>query len=322
MSESTHKIFNIIIAVAVSIGAWTFVVYNNDPMTEVKYKDVPIEFFGEDALANRGLGVSQVSTNSLDITLKQKRIDTNDITAEDISIIADVSDAAKGENGISLQISGPDGTQVAEAESRSISVEIEEADSIEKTIYVEYAEAPDQVEPVANKLTSTYATVIGAVSEVSRVDKVAALIPYNDSFEGTMNFTSGLTALDADGDPIDHLVIYPGEINFRAYPGVIKEVSLKVVTTDPDADKSDDDEETDDGYIRSYTAPETVIIKGAASVVEPLEQISTEYVNIDAMYEDQEVELTCILPDGIVFANDAAEPVMKVTVTRKSSEAH
>ena len=135
MSERGRKFLNIIIAIVVAIGGWIYVVYNNDPMTEVRYKDIPISFVGEHDLANRGLGISQISTETIDVTLKQKRIETSQITADDITVIADVSDAAEGENGISLQISGPSGTQVAEAERRAISVDVEESDTVEKQIY-------------------------------------------------------------------------------------------------------------------------------------------------------------------------------------------
>ena len=157
MSESIRKIINIMIAIIVAIVGWTYVIYNNDPMTEVKYKDIPVTVEGEDDLANRGLGVSQVSVETIDVTLRQKRVDTNSIAAEDITVIADVSDAVEGENGISLQISGPDGTQVAEAERRSISVEIEESATVEKKIYVEYDEEIPGIEPVTSNLTSTQA---------------------------------------------------------------------------------------------------------------------------------------------------------------------
>ena len=230
MSENGRKILNIIIAIVVAIGGWIYVVYNNDPMTEVRYKDIPVTFEGEEDLANRGLGISQTSTEVIDVTLRQKRIETSQITADDITVIADVSDAVEGENGISLQISGPSGTQVADAERRAIAVEVEESDTVEKEIYVEYRDDPEGIEPVTSNMTSTRATVMGAKSEVERVDRVTALISHSDTNNRVWNFTTGLTALDEDGDEIEHLVIYPDEINFKAYTGVTKTVKLNVVT--------------------------------------------------------------------------------------------
>lgn len=323
MSENGRRILNIIIAIIVAIGGWIYVVYNNDPMTEVRYKDIPVTFEGEEELANRGLGISQVNTDSLDVTLRQKRVDTNQITADDITVVADVSDAAEGENGISLQIAGPSGTQVAEAERRAISVEIEESDTVEKRIYVEYSDETEGVEPVTSNLTSTSATVMGAKSEIERVDKVVALITNKDTNNRVWNFTTGLTALDKNGDEIEHLVIYPKEINFKAYTGVTKTVKLNVVTEErnerTDSD-SDDEEEEGDGYTRTYSAPDTIVIKGAEDAVANVESISTELIDINNMYEDQEVELTYELPEGVHIAYESEGLVMKVKVTRKESE--
>ncbi len=319
MSENGRKIINIIIAVLVAIGGWIYVVYNNDPMTEVRYKDIPVSFVGEHDLANKGLGISQVSTETIDVTLRQKRIETSQITADDITVIADVSDAVEGENGISLQISGPSGTQVAESEKRAISVEIEESDSVEKTIYVDYKDDNEDIEPVTSNMTSTKATVMGAKSEVERVDRVVALISHSDTNNRVWNFTTGLSALDKDGDEIEHLVIYPDELNFRAYTGFTKTVKLNVVT-DEETESTGQDSE-DDGYTRTYSAPDTIVIKGSEDVIANVDAISTEQINISDMYEDQEVELTYDLPEGVHLAYESEGLVMKVKVARKETDS-
>lgn len=325
MSDNGRKILNIIIAVLVSIGAWTYVVYNNDPTTEVRYKDIPIVFEGEDALANNGLGVSQASVKSVDVTLRQKRVDTSHISSEDISVIADVSAAEEGENGISLKISGPDGTQVSSADKRSISVEVEEADTVEKKVYVEYEGGIPGAEPVVSSLTSSQATVIGAKSEIERVDRVAALLSHDDTTGRSKKFTTDLSALDEDGSVIEHLVIYPKEVNFIAFTGETKEVPLKVITEDPEKEKEKDqtdeeqaeaEEETGDGYERTYTAPDTIVIKGSPEVLEAVTEISTELIDIDSMYEDQEIEMTYVLPEGVHLANESLGLTINIKVTR------
>lgn len=322
MSENGRKILNIIIAIVVAIGGWIYVVYNNDPMTEVKYKDIPVSFVGEHDLANRGLGVSQTSTEIIDVTLRQKRIDTSQITADDITVIADVSDAVEGENGISLQISGPSGTQVAEAERKAISVEVEESDTVEKKIYVEYSDDNDDIEPVTSNMTSTVATVMGAQSEIERVDKVVSLIKNSETNNRVWNFTTGLTALDENGDEINHLVIYPDEINFKAYTGMTKTVKLNVITEDKSNDSSEASSEEDegDGYKRTYSAPETIVIKGAEDVIADIDAVSTELIDINNMYEDQELELTYDLPEGVHLAYESEGLTIKVKVTKEETD--
>lgn len=309
MSDGGRKMLNIIIALLVSLGAWIYVVYNNDPMTEVTYKDIPISFQGESTLANRGFGVSQASDDTIDIILKQPRVRTGEISAEDIEVVADVSDAVEGENGISLEISGPENTQVKEASKRSISVEIEEADSIEKEIIIEYLNNATSNEPVASAASSSRATVIGAASEIERVDKVAALLEFEETGHDPINITSVLTALDKDGDPIEHVVIYPAEINFYAYNGATKKVPLII-----DADQPDDN------YDRTWTAPQEIVIKGSSDHLQAVNQIRTQKIDLSNIYENTELDLEYDLPEGIYLANESLGQKIRIRVTEKKSE--
>ena len=311
MSDSGRKVFNIVIAILVSIASWTYVVYNNDPNTEVTYKDIPIVFEGETALANMGLGISQVSDGDekIDVVLRQPRVRTNDISADDIRVIADVSSAIEGENGISLIISGPENTQVIDSSKKSISVDVEETNSVESEIIVEYSNTGLGSEPVVSKMTSTSATVIGAASEIERVDKVAALLMFEDTSETPRNITASLTAIDSDGDPIKHMVIYPSEVNFNAYTGVTKEVPLMV-----DVDKPDDD------YDRTWSAPSTIVIKGSAEALSDVDRIYTTKIDLGEIIENAELELEYDMPEGVYLANGQEGKTVRIRVTKKKTE--
>ena len=241
-------------------------------------------FEGEAALANSDLGISQVSDETVDVTLSQPRVKTNEISEEDIRVIADVSEAIEGENGISLSISGPEGTQVMETSRKSISVEVEASDSVEKDIIIEYSDTTGGFEPVTYATTSTSATAIGAQSEVARIYKIASLLKPDDTADNPRNITSSLVALDHDGDVVKHVVIYPDEINFYAYTGVTKRVKLVV-----------DVEEPDDNFTRKWTAPNDIVIK----------------------YEDTAVDLEFDLPEGVYLANASLGKTMWVKVTEK-----
>ncbi|MBQ6456259.1 MAG: hypothetical protein IJJ31_03945 [Mogibacterium sp.] len=309
MSESGRRIINIIFSLLAAIIAWTFVVYNDDPMTEVTYRDIPIVFEGETALINRDLGVADISTDTVDVKLRQMRVRTNDISAENIRVVADVSNAVEGENGISLNISGPENTQVVDASTRSISVEVEEASSVEKKIVIEYEGDHSGVEPVVTSVTSETATVLGAKSEIDRVYKIAALLDTSQTSDKSKNITASLEAIDRNGDALEHVIIYPSEVNFYAYTGITKEVKLKIVTDDPD-----------DNYVRTWYAPEKIVIKGAADLVQNIDSVSTEEIELSEMYENTDVELEYDLPEGIYLANGSEGKIIKIRVTEKEPE--
>ena len=309
MSENVHKILNIMLSLIIAIVAWTFVVYNDDPMTEVTYRNIPIVFEGETALTNNDLGVSEVSASTVDVTLRQMRVRTNDISADDIRVVADVHEAVEGENGISLSINGPENTQVVDASTRSIAVNVEHADSVEKDILITYSEENEGYELVTYSHTSERATAIGAKSEISRVASIAALLDIDETSEKPKNYTKSLVALDSDGAVIDHIVIYPGEINFNAYTGVLKTVKLIVDAAVPD-----------DDFQRTWTAPDTIVIKGSAASVQNINKINTVQIDMNYLYEDTEYDLEYALPDGIFIANESKGKKINIKVERKPEE--
>ena len=112
MTDKERKVINIILSLLVATAAWFFVVYNYDPMTSVRYSGVPITYTGLDTLANRGYAVAEANYKNVEVTLQQRRIDTANISSEDISVTADVSGLATGENTVALRVAGPEGAQV------------------------------------------------------------------------------------------------------------------------------------------------------------------------------------------------------------------
>jgi YbbR domain-containing protein len=300
-----------IISLLIAIAAWVFVVYNYDPMTEVRYKDVPIQFEGEAALAERGYAVAETSQDSIYVDLNQRRIATNKLSAEDIDVVADVSNAVIGDNGISLLIYSPDSTTVSGYETRSISVKVEDAASRDMEIDVEYKDAEDTgVEPIVTEMSSSVVRVIAAESVIDKVDKVVSYLAYNDVIEKNRSFTTELVAIDKMGEILPHVLIYPGEITYKASAGTTKSVKL-VVNFKDDEDSS---------YERTYTAPETILIKGPEDAVGKISKIETTEIDARYLYEDTELELEYVLPEGIVIANADAGKKIRIKVAQKEPE--
>ena len=135
MTDKERKVINIILSLLVATAAWFFVVYNYDPMTNARYSGVPITYTGLDTLANRGYAVAEANYKNVEVTLQQRRIDTANISAEDISVTADVSGLSTGENTVALRVAGPEGTQVVDSSVKSVTVEISSAASV----YVSWA---------------------------------------------------------------------------------------------------------------------------------------------------------------------------------------
>lgn len=311
MTDRGRKIFNSLLALIVAIGAWFFVVYNYDPMTSVTYTGIPVTYTGLDTLANRGYAVAESNHEMVDVTLQQRRIDTANISAEDITVTADVSGLATGENTVTLKVSGPEGTSVVDTSEKTETVEIESAGSAEMPISIEYSEEPaDNAEPIIENKSVETATVVATDARLKNIDRVAAVVDPEDLGDSLKPMTVELAALDSDGNKVLNVVIYPETVSFRGAAGFTKEVRL-VVPVKNDAD---------DSYERTYTLPETVMIKCKAGTIDSYSGITAEEINAGDYYEDSEIPIEINLPEGVYFAEGQEDLIMRLKVTEKKTE--
>jgi len=311
MSDRTRKVLNIILALAVSLAAWVFVVYNYDPMIKEKYTGIPIKYTGLDNLAGRGYAVTETKSERVDVVLEQKRIDTGSITADDISITADVSNLASGLNTVYLQANGPDGTTVREVSLRTVTINIESADSEDMEIAIEYPDTAEQsAEPIVEDMNYTTATVVATEDRLANVDRVAAVIDPNDLGEKMKPLTVELAALDKEGNKVLNVVVYPEAVSFKAAAGYIKTVKLYTQVVD----------DSNDNYERTYTAPDTIMIKGSRDIINRTGSITANEIDVSGYYEDTEIPLTFDLPEGIYLAKGYEEQMLKLKVTEKAEE--
>lgn len=311
MTARNHKFLNMALAIIVAAGAWVYVVYNVDPMTETTYSEVPVTYTGEDTLADRGLAVSEASSEGVTVVLNQKRTDTGKITSDDISVTADVSGCTAGDNAVTLSVVGPDGTSVMDSDANTIDVTVERAKTETQNIIVDYKnpEAED-TEPIAFDLSVLTAEVTSTSKRLNEIDTVAALLNYNNVGEDVRSYTKQLVALDKDGEVLPHVVIEPVEISLDAMEGYTKEVALNVTVNTGD----------DENYERTYTVPETIVIKGSEEAISGIGSIDAEAVDLSGTVENGEVPLVCILPEGVYVANDSRGQVLTYTVTEKEKK--
>ena len=303
--------FNTILALLVATGAWFFVVYNYDPMTSERYSGVPITYTGLDTLSNRGYAVSEANYKNVEVTLQQRRIDTANISSEDISVTADVSGLSTGENTVALRVDGPEGTQVMDVSVKNVTVEIVSATTVEFPINIEYTEKPnDEAVPLVENMSVSTATVVASDDKLAEIDRVAAVIDPDSIDEQYRSMTLEVAALDREGNKVINVVIYPETVSFRAAAGSTKEVRLVVPVKN----------ESEDSYERTYTVPETIVIKGKKSTIDAFTGITAKEIDLANYYEDGEIPIEFELPEGVTIDEEQDPYMLKLKVVEKEEE--
>ena len=311
MTNRGRKIFYTLLSLVVATAAWFFVVYNYDPMTSVTYTGIPVKYTGLDTLANRGYAVTESNHETVDVTLQQRRIDTKNISADDISVTADVSGLSTGDNTVTLRVSNPEGTQMMDVSVKAVTVDIDSAVTSEMDISVEYSEPEaENAEPIVENMSVETATVIATEDRLAKIDRVAAVVDPAEMTNKLKSMTEELVALDEDGNKVLNVVIYPETVSFRVAAGYTKEVSLKVPV------KS----ESDDSYERTYTVPETVLVKCRENMLDSLTELTAYEMDVRYYYEDADIPIEIEFPEGVYLADEQEELLLKLKVTEKARE--
>ncbi len=296
---------NLVIAVIVSFAAWLYVVYNISPTIVKTYRDVVVNYVGEDELAERGLGTENAGVDVITLKLRINRMDLLDFSIDDVNVSANVAGLDSGEADISIDVSTPEGVTVASASHTRTSVTISSSNNRDVPVTVAYTNVTDDTrEPIASDLSYEEVSVIGAESMVEKVAYVAVLVSEETASKETgTDFTGMPVALDKNGHIVKHIVVLPSEISGHAKAASTKKVKLKLSVTD----------DSSDSLSRTYKAPSYIYIKGPLSDLSNISELSAS-VDISGTTESQNMELTYSLPSGIVLANRSLDTELKLTV--------
>ena len=100
----THNLNLKVLAVLFSIIIWVIVVNIDDPVKTVQFNDVPITLANELSLTDRKLVCEFKDGNdSVDVTVTGRRSVIEDLSKDNISVIADLKELSK-ENTVALKV--------------------------------------------------------------------------------------------------------------------------------------------------------------------------------------------------------------------------
>jgi YbbR domain-containing protein len=194
---------------------------------------------------------------------------------------------------------------------KNVTVEIVSATTVEFPINIEYTEKPnDEAVPLVENMSVSTATVVASDDKLAEIDRVAAVIDPDSIDEQYRSMTLEVAALDREGNKVINVVIYPETVSFRAAAGSTKEVRLVVPVKN----------ESEDSYERTYTVPETIVIKGKKSTIDAFTGITAKEIDLANYYEDGEIPIEFELPEGVTIDEEQDPYMLKLKVVEKEEE--
>ncbi|MDR3242500.1 MAG: hypothetical protein LBT34_01040 [Clostridiales Family XIII bacterium] len=275
---------NRIIAVAVSLTLWAYVITVENPPTTQLIRAVPVQFTSLDILALKGLAVSGETALTVDVSVEGKRSDLANLSRDSIVARANLRGFTKGENSVSVEVTAPEKISVIEKRPAEVNVLIENLVTVNKPIRVEFTdEFPEGTEPGFITMIPEEIDVSGAKSDVDDIAYVRAQIESDMLTERSETFTAEAVPVNSKGEAVHSLKLSQTEIKVTAKLCSTKEVPLEAPVT---GDVSENYELT---YVN---VPVTVTIRGEKSVIDGISSISAAPVDISAVNVTSKIPLT------------------------------
>lgn len=311
-NESTKKHINkvnLALSIAIAFAAWIYVVYSINPTISRTYANVPITVANHKTLVKNDLAVSRMDTEKISVTVTGRRSAINELKKSEITATVNASNAGKGENTMAVQVNVPGAIDVKSQSASSIAVTVEDLEVKKVSTYTTYKDGQTG-EPVVKKQSSKEVEVQGAASLIKNVDSVKLELDANKVTDKAKEFSSTAIPVDGSGHKIDYLTTDPGKVSVTAYKGETKTVKLKVKVTN-----------TQDGSTeRTYSVPNTIVIKGKSNDIKNLAEVTTKEMDISSISETKDLDINYDLPEGVCIANESRHIKLKVKVSTSASK--
>ena len=235
--ENNRKI-NIILSLIIAFCGWLYVMYNVDPTTTRTFRNVSITYSNEKDLEAKGIALKSADKKSVEIEVEGHRSELNKMDDSDIKVRADLSDAGKGENTLSLHVQTPPKVSIVSKSDETVTVNTEAMDTRSVPGRVEYrTESTSGTEPIVEEQSSDYFSVTGAKSKVKDVEYVRIPVEEQKLTGKTHTYSVSVIPVDRSGDEVSHVKVNPTKASVAVFKGSTKSVPLNIEVNNPANDE-------------------------------------------------------------------------------------
>ncbi len=294
-----------ILALLMAIALWAYVLGEVDPVRTVTIRNIPIRFLDQSALTENGLVITDMDHEEVSVTFTAKRSLVTKISAEDFHATADLREVKLGNNLIMVNLTKPSNINLESVSPEYVNITTEKYVSEDKNIEVIITNpTEDDTEPTILNVSEESVGVSGASSDVDKVAKVIAELDASRMTSEPQSISATLKPVDENGNVVSDVALDFSNVTITAVMKSTRTVPLEVDVTG-----------LEDGSVyRSYTAPDSVMIKGDTEIINNIDSISCETIDLSDCYESTELPLTLILPEGVELISETGDLTVSVTV--------
>ena len=309
-----NKLGSFLLAVAISLGLWLYVVNYINTTHEQTLYNVPVGLEGKSMLTDRGFMILSEDDYRVNITVSGSRQDVSKINAGNIQAVADLSKIDEpGEHNLTYSVifpgDVPTGSVSSQKDPDRVTVVVARKKTKEIPVAVTYeGDVPaDYIKDTAAlELDHTYVEITGPEDVVDQIDHAAIVIDCNDRTESIYeSFRYELQ--DQNNEPVDAGWITTNVSEVRVYLPVVmvKKIPLTVTLVDGGGATA---------ATTKYTIePAHISVSGSETALAAMEELNLGIIDLSQITRDQELTYDITLPEGVTNVSNLPTATVSIS---------
>ncbi len=236
-----RKIVYAVLSLLIAFGLWVYVITVVSPESEATYYDVPVVFYNESVLKDKGLMLLSEEEPKVTLRLKGNRSDLNNLKKSDITLAVDLAKINDpGEQSLTYTISYPGNFASNAFETLSYSPDritlnvVEYSSKVMDIVVNLVGQTPEDYIVAENGTTQDInkITVTGPKTVLDQIAQARVDVDVTGQTQ-SMSVTNRVTLCDANGEPVDasQVLVNVTEVNVGVRIQRVKTIQLLLDVT-------------------------------------------------------------------------------------------
>lgn len=296
---------NLVLALLAAICLWAYVLGDDGSSYGGTMRNIPVNYINAEALERAGLVVLDTPTETVNVSYTGQRSLKNKVKITDFKVTVDLEGLREGENTVKVVVEKPENVEIKNISVQKVKVIVDKLAEEEKTVNVVITnQTSDDSEPYIVQVSREKIKVRGAETLVNSVTSLNAAVDASKVGMTMKSLSIELVPVNSKGEKVENVKLEYDNVSVTTIMHNKKTVSLKVPVIG----------NNNTFVTREISVPKTITIKGTDELLSKIDSITCKTVDVSDIFENTQIPIQPLLPEGIEIATDSQNLQVIVSV--------
>lgn len=296
---------NLVLALLAAICLWVYVLGDDGSSYGGTMRNIPVNYINAEALERAGLVVLDTPTETVNVSYTGQRSLKNKVKITDFKVTVDLEGLREGENTVKVVVEKPENVEIKNISVQKVKVIVDKLAEEEKPVNVVITnQTSDDSEPYIVQVSREKIKVRGAETLVNSVTSLNAAVDASKVGMTMKSLSIELVPVNSKGEKVENVKLEYDNVSVTTIMHNKKTVSLKVPVIG----------NNNTFVTREISVPKTITIKGTDELLSKIDSITCKTVDVSDIFENTQIPIQPLLPEGIEIATDSQNLQVIVSV--------